>query len=1394
MAGLTAEGQRIAPAAYSTDTLINFIRTWDAMAPIKDPNYLLARPDKDVRQTTQYIDGLGRPLQTVVKKGSLVSGDTARDLVSAIDYDAIGREPYRYSPFAANNTGSNTSISDGKFKLNPFQQDSTFKKGMFSNEAYYYSQTVFEASPLNRVLESYAPGDNWAGTSGQSTEANRRAVKAKNWINKTADSVRIWTVTNVAGNFGTYATSSIYPAGQLYKNVSADEHNKQVIEFKDKEGNVILKKVQLSADADTGTGKNHSGWLCTYYIYDDMNNLRCVIQPKGVELLAANGWDMNYSSGVILNEQCFRYEYDHRERMITKKVPGAGKVHMVYDARDRLVMTQDSVQRVAHVWLYTQYENDLNRPVATGLIPDASYYNNASYHRTQAASSISYPDLGSYTEEELSETYYDNYDWRSSEGNPLSATRNNSYDSYWLTASDTEWPYPQSATTQSSLIRGMVTGTKTKVLGTSTYLYTVSFYDDKGKLIQVQSTNVTGSTDIASTQYSWNGQPLLSVSKHEKSSPNAQTTVAVTKMTYDDLFRLVKTEKKISTTKVNSGAMPGIWTKINELEYDALGQLKKKKLGADPVETLSYEYNIRGWSLGMNRSFVKDTTSTGNWFGFDLGYDRTAFTVNGTNHNYSAAQYNGNINGLLWRSTGDDMLRKYDFTYDAANRIISADFNQLNSNSFSKAAGIDFSLSNMSYDANGNILTMDQKGWKLGGSITIDSLLYTYISNSNKLLNVIDRKNDTATKLGDFRSSTAYMTALSNNKTTAATDYSYDPNGNLILDNNKDIATIRYNHLNLPDSIVVTGKGTIKYVYDAGGNKLKKITTEGSTTTTTLYLVGNYVNDKLQFVGTEEGRARINQDSNLVVYDYMLKDHLGNVRMVLTEEKDTSFYPAATMETATSTTEETFYSNLPATRNDLPADYPSDTPPGNAKVAKVSGNGNKIGPAIILKVMAGDKFNLQVNSWWKSNESPGSPVNPLSSLLTAIGGSMPTVNGGHPGASVIENSTELNSSATNFLNNQSYTSGKPKAYINWILFDERLNFVSSGSGSEQVGSSNTYSTHTRLNEVVNKNGFLYIYTSNVTPNIDVFFDNLQVTHIRGLILEETHYYPFGLVMQGISSKALSFGNPENKLKYNGIEKENTFGIEIYDAQLRELDGQTGRWWQIDPKIENMEMWSPYASNYDNPILYSDPLGDEPEASDGCCKWLMDGVKWINNNLNPLVPAAEFITGRSLNSNFTEKKSRSESAIQLGTFLVPTAKGEAIIANELKNVIVNQAEKQVVKNAEKKLVKYEVGTADNLANKSVKGDGLDIHHVPQSKPANQVIKGYNKENAPAIALPAAEHKTIPTLKGTNTAGNARQQLAKDIKDLRKNTNAPNSSLQKVIELNKKMYPAALKKIY
>ena len=101
-------------------------------------------------------------------------------------------------------------------------------------------------------------------------------------------------------------------------------------------------------------------------------------------------------------------------------------------------------------------------------------------------------------------------------------------------------------------------------------------------------------------------------------------------------------------------------------------------------------------------------------------------------------------------------------------------------------------------------------------------------------------------------------------------------------------------------------------------------------------------------------------------------------------------------------------------------------------------------------------------------------------------------------------------------------------------------------------------------------------------------------------------------------------------------------------------------------------------------------------------------------------------------------------------------------------------------------KYEVGTFDDLKRRSKVGDELDIHHVMQKNPAGQIITGYDPKTAPSMAVPGAEHKQIPTIKGP-FKGTARDLLAKDVKDLRNYTNAPPSAVRNLIRINKESFP-------
>jgi hypothetical protein len=150
--------------------------------------------------------------------------------------------------------------------------------------------------------------------------------------------------------------------------------------------------------------------------------------------------------------------------------------------------------------------------------------------------------------------------------------------------------------------------------------------------------------------------------------------------------------------------------------------------------------------------------------------------------------------GQLTRSFGDGKQRKYDFTYDAANRLIRADFYQYDGSVFNKTENINFSVSNLTFDGNGNILSMHQQGLKVNTSPMIDQLTYTYFTGTNSLQKVVDGVTAN-NKLGDFNYGT----------NGAGADYNYDPNGNLTLDNNKAISSIVYSRRR------IVGKGNAHF-------------------------------------------------------------------------------------------------------------------------------------------------------------------------------------------------------------------------------------------------------------------------------------------------------------------------------------------------------------------------------------------------------------------------------------------------------------------------------------------------------------------------------------------------------------------------------------------------------
>ena len=801
-------------------------------------------------RSIQYFDGLGRPIQAIQVKGN---SDATRDMIQPTAYDQYGRSNVQYLPYTTQTGYTGGYRADALTGSNGYSNSGQKSFYLPTDEMNYkditspYAKTGFESSPLNRIVEQGAPGEAWQFTGAGDANSSNHTLRTSYATN---DQTTLFTGTLTASRVvALYQASTnpdqsknlirsngnaIYAPGQLILTIRRDENWQPadgcagtVEEYKDKEEKIIVKRTYNL------TAPGHAEILSTYYVYDEAGRLAFVLPPKAGP--DATGTAINQTT---LDNLCYQYRYDERNRLTQKKLPGKGWEFMVYNKVDQMVMSQDANQRnkTPQEWTFTKYDA-LGRAVITGVYP---------YPGSTADTSVSGPGLAvlqflqnySNTQGTLWEkrdpgniaTGYSNQ--AAPQGTASAYLSVNYYDDYAIAGLPAAYIPPANASIQT---KSLQTASKTNVLGTADMLWRVSYYDEGGRNIKTYKQHYLGGTasvnnyDAISSTYDFTDAVTTTQRQHYTTASTTTPKVTIdNSYSYDHMGRKLK-----SWQQIRNGALAADTRKlISKVEYNEIGQLWKKHLhSTDSVNFLqdvTYTYNERGWMRSNSAQLFQQ----------QLQYNT------GTNK-----QYNGNIAYQSWGTGASPDAQTYTYTYDKLNRLLSGNATDNNNENA------------IAYDLMGNITNLK----RYAAGTLMDELQYNYTVSSNPT-NQLQTVNDLSTNNAGQKA--------------GLTSYTYDANGNLTSDNSKEITGISYNLLNLP--VTIAGKNTT-YTYDAGGQKLRRVI-GGSTTESSDYIGGiqydavGGATPTISFIQTEEGRALTNGTTEYN-YEYTLADHLGNSRV-----------------------------------------------------------------------------------------------------------------------------------------------------------------------------------------------------------------------------------------------------------------------------------------------------------------------------------------------------------------------------------------------------------------------------------------------------------------------------------------------------------------------------------
>lgn len=441
------------------------------------------------------------------------------------------------------------------------------------------------------------------------------------------------------------------------------------------------------------------------------------------------------------------------------------------------------------------------------------------------------PDLGLKNEQLYLANYYDDHNFLNGQLAKQSTSQDLS---------------TTSSSSKKSYSKGALTGTISRDTD-GKFLVAAICHNQEGLVVGTRQSMPDDALLCQRTTYSFTKKPLTIETQVKKEGIEKTITQKNQYNQYND---------KIESITLNAGKGD---KEVAFYSYDDIGRLVSVKRSGK-AGTVTNEYNIHNWLVSTSSDRFKES----------LKYESDSETP----------CYNGNISRMQWQNTYDNVLRGYDFEYDGLNRLIASAY----------AEGTDMSQNKdryseyiPQYSPNGSIERLQRYGKKNNGAFgIIDDLTYQY--RGNQIQSISDKAGSLL-----YDGSFDFKDGASE-----STEYFYNANGALTKDLNKGITKIEYDVLDNLSCITFNNGFKTKYVYDAGGSKLKTIH-EALTTNTTDY-IGDFIfeDGKLSKYQFEGGYCSF--DSNLnPTYHYYEKDHLGSIRMVVNEngtiEQVNHYYP-----------------------------------------------------------------------------------------------------------------------------------------------------------------------------------------------------------------------------------------------------------------------------------------------------------------------------------------------------------------------------------------------------------------------------------------------------------------------------------------------------------------------